>query len=742
MTDIEKALPGYTTLDASTLKDLLGAEDLSPEQWQTEFYSSRDRLIEFLKARDPFVVLARTAARFLTEQGPPSEMAHRLEQPEVEITQALILMYGGPIRRVPSSPSNLLRYWPLVGRHIHSFVRMQKSNSTSSDIEQMVASRARIQTLYYRNLFSREDCILHLSKILRIIDKRSIKDLGYRLSDLFTAMIRMSDIVAEQFHIFCRYIRKLLSTSSMEELQEAITFFCSAYPTASMAWRDRNSRFTDIESLRNAAFQMSELAYPWVFTVKKEDVDSGFSREISEALYKMSLSRGDLSNSNPQHIYLDNPIWRQPYIRLENGDIFNASPQLIFSFPFLIAEKAMKGHEILEGAYEKARADYLEAAIAGIVRKAMPNATVYESVTWTDPETGQNWENDVVALLGNFVFVFEAKSGRINDAARRGGMLSLNKNFKELFIEPGLQAWRLQNYLDTYKETAKFFMQKTGEEIHFYLDRPKVVFRFSICFEHFIALTSANYYLKELGLITKETAWAPVISLGELEMIAKHLDTEVSFQHYLTRRSTIEEMLDFDGDEQDLLSVYLTNGMWFDNSIFDGAKVIFHDADSPVRQSKIARKNRSDFEILGVSLSPLWVSIARELYANISQRHRFDMINVILNQLPPALADFERRIRRFRRGEPLKGQDVLITKFPVGNRIFVLACHLAKTPPDPKEWQDTGRSIMGMFAQEHGAVECAFFRFERKTKQHTHDAVSFYRYGFASKPDTPADKLS
>lgn len=742
MTDISKALPGYDTLDFGSLKGFTGTEDWPSEQWQSEFDSSLGRLTKFLKARDPFVVLARTAARFLTEQGPADEEARRLEQPEVEITQALILMYGGSIRRVPSSPANLLRYWPLMARHIHSFIRMQRMSSTASDIEKMVSTRARLQTLYYRNLFTRADCISNLTKILKLIDIQSHSTLGYRLSDLFSAMVKMSDMVEQQLRVFAGHTVKLLSTNSLEELQKTISFFCSAYPTASMAWRDRGGRFNDIEELRGAAFQMSELAYPWVFTLRMADLNSTFSKEICDALYKLSLSRGDLSNSNPQHIYLDNPIWRQPFIRLDNGDIFNASPQLIFSFPFLIIEKAMEGHEALEFAYEKAKADHLEAAISDIARAAMPSATVYEEVIWTDPETSQKWENDVVALLGNFVFVFEAKSGRINEAARRGGMLSLKKNFKELFVEPGLQAWRLQNYIDTKKDSAEFFLKKTGERVPFYLDRPKIVFRFSICYEHFAAMTSANFYLKELGLIKRETAWSPVISLGELEMISRHLDTEISFQHYLTRRYTIGEMVDYDGDEQDLLSVYLTNGMWFDNTAFDGAKLVFHGADSPVRQTKISRKNRRDPQVIGVSLSPLWTSIVKELYSDASQRHRFDMINVILNQLPPALADFERRIRRFRRGEPLKGENVLITKFPIGNRIFVLACHLAKTPPDHEEWHDTGRNIVGMFAQEHGAVECAFFLFARKPKESTHNAVSFYRYGFAAKRDVPDDDNS
>ncbi|MGO8506652.1 hypothetical protein AB9F35_35590, partial [Rhizobium leguminosarum] len=45
-------------------------------------------------------------------------------------------------------------------------------------------------------------------------------------------------------------------------------------------------------------------------------------------------------------------------------------------------------------------------------------------------------------------------------------------------------------------------------------------------------------------------------------MIAKFLDTEVSFVHYLTRRATLEDLIQIEGDEQDYLSLYLTNGLW------------------------------------------------------------------------------------------------------------------------------------------------------------------------------------
>jgi len=238
-----------------------------------------------------------------------------------------------------------------------------------------------------------------------------------------------------------------------------------------------------------------------------------------------------------------------------------------------------------------------------------------------------------------------------------------------------------------------------------------------------------------MNLIGDGTAWSPVFTLGELQMISRYLDTELSFQHYLTRRQSVDELIDFDGDEQDIFSIYLTNGLWIDPSTIEGRKVVFLGADGPVRQKKIPRRNRRDPVVLGVQLSPLWASIVRELYSDDNQRHRFDIINVVLNQLPPALADLERNVRRFRRGARRADGDMMIMKYIVGKRVFVLACYLAKTIPEPEEWQEVGRRVVSMFADDNSVVECASFFFWRRSKYPTYDGVSFYRYGFGKKPE-------
>jgi hypothetical protein len=347
---------------------------------------------------------------------------------------------------------------------------------------------------------------------------------------------------------------------------------------------------------------------------------------------------------------------------------------------------------------------------------------------WTDPDDGRVWENDVVALVGNFIFIFEAKSGGIKDAARRGGILSLEKNFKDLFIEPGAQAGRLQRYLNTAGERASLRLKSTGTPIDLRMDKPKIVFNFSVCIEHFAALTSAKSYLKDMGLVTDDLMWSPVLSLGELLMIVTYLDSEVSLVHYLTRRSTLEQVIDFHADEQDLLSTYLHNGLAIDGEALQGRKVVLFMSDGAVRTQKTPRTDRSVVELHGVPLSPLWEEIVREVYHDKGQRHRFDIINVILNQNPASLQEIEKRIRRYRRGVPHKGEDTFVIKYPVGRKIFTLAVHLEPRVIDPGEFQAFGRNLTLELLEEDGGVECATFLFVRKPVIKTFMIGSFYRY--------------
>ena len=98
-------------------------------------------------------------------------------------------------------------------------------------------------------------------------------------------------------------------------------------------------------------------------------------------------------------------------------------PNLFYSFPFQIFEKQfLEGKPGLEHAYSDARAEFLEDMIeAHIFATGIMGAKTYRKVMWRDEPAGETHENDVVAVIGNTIFLFEVKPESWDDVARRGG---------------------------------------------------------------------------------------------------------------------------------------------------------------------------------------------------------------------------------------------------------------------------------------------------------------------------------
>jgi hypothetical protein len=261
------------------------------------------------------------------------------------------------------------------------------------------------------------------------------------------------------------------------------------------------------------------------------------------------------------------------------------------------------------------------------------------------------------------------------------------------------------------------------------LDRPKVVHKFSICIEHFAALTSAKHNLKKLGTVKDEDAWAPVLSLGELMLVWRYLDTEVSFFYYLTRRATLEELVDFEGDEQDILSMYLINGLCIDPEKVEGRQLRFLNIDGVVRTGKNPRHDRTEFEVLGIPLNHYWRSTLEEIYRDGSLRHRFDILQVVLNQDPHSLAGITQYVQKWRRGLTNKMKGDLLVRSAIGSRVFVLVYHLTKRSMTAAEWAERTRSVArDAAAKIFEASDCAAILRIKKSKENTYDAISFHRF--------------
>jgi hypothetical protein len=231
-----------------------------------------------------------------------------------------------------------------------------------------------------------------------------------------------------------------------------------------------------------------------------------------------------------------------------------------------------------------------------------------------------------------------------------------------------------------------------------------------------------------LGTIEDDSAWAPVLSIGELLLLWRYLDTEISFFHYLTRRATLDDLVNLEGDEYDILATYLVNGLCLDAEAVQGRKIGFLEMDHTVKEDRNPRADRTEFHVYGVPLTRYWKMVLKEIYQEKDQRHRFDIIQCILNQDPHALADIDRRSQRWRSGLGSKNHDIMLCHYSIGKRVFLLCYCFSKDPMNNEQWRERSRMVAQTGAGAPvRATDCVVLLRCKRSREQTFDGVSFFR---------------
>jgi hypothetical protein len=726
---------GVASIDPRTLRDHpANALAKIPEDWHHIFNQAVQFVTKFLAAHDPFEIVAKTSCQVLATLHVKKEYISRgdvktavslspSELAEVELVHTLALMQTAPRKRIPAAPSNMERFFTELPKLAYGFSGMQQTRYPAGDERAQLIRKVRLQTIYQRNSFIKSDCEAVVPALLRRFDDVAERETGFRFSQMFRALLALSEQIHHRQESFFEHWRLAREAETEAEVISHVEFYCGISETVRRAWSLAEKHCRSLSTLKWAAFQLSELCNSWIFTLQKPMLRKEFGDHTLEFFERIAYKPGDLANTNVEYLLLDNPIWHRPLVSLDDDTFFLPTPSLIYSFPLEIFEPFMPPKSDLGRAYAQARSSCLETAIEENISSAMPSARTYRRVIWDEPESGNTYENDVVAIIGNTIFLFEAKSGRLDEVARRGGELSLIRNFKELFVEPGIQAARLERYLNKTGQSAELRLKDTGESISLDLEHPKIVHKFSICIEHFASLTSAKNNLKLLGAIEDNSAWAPVLSIAELLLLWRYLDSEISFYHYLTRRATLENLVDFEGDEHDILATYLVNGLCLDPQTIQGRKIVFLEMDHAVKEDREPRADRTEFCVYGVPLTRYWKMVAEEVYDRKDQRHRFDIIECILNQDPHALANTDSCGHKWRNGLGGKNNDVILSCYTIGKRAFVLGYYLSKHPLNNEEWKVRSRTV----ARKVGATDCVMLLRCKKSSHQTFDGISFFR---------------
>jgi hypothetical protein len=292
-----------------------------------------------------------------------------------------------------------------------------------------------------------------------------------------------------------------------------------------------------------------------------EDVsaDTPQGRALRLLIAKWSLRFGSLAEQEREHFLLNNPVWLHPFIDLGDDNFFLPIPGLFQSFGTELLESIVEDHTSLKAKYESRRAIFLEEDAARLLRAGLPSGKVYENVLWIDPDSGVEYETDVLVVLDSHVLIVEAKAGKVSPTARRGAPERLKRVVGDLIGESCQQAIRLERML-RQNRCVHTLRTKRGEE--FTVDTRNV--------HHLgvLSLTLADApmggasirLLRDGGFLASDAPSVPYMSAYDLRMIVDLLSEEATLLHYLTRRRDFEEELLYHGNESDVVGFYLQTG--------------------------------------------------------------------------------------------------------------------------------------------------------------------------------------
>ena len=339
-----------------------------------------------------------------------------------------------------------------------------------------------------------------------------------------------------------------------------------------------NSQKWSIDDVKNSLTLHSFMSLPIIYTFNLKDLIRLYpsnveEKDIENIFNRISLKFGELSEYNTEHFFLNNPIWEKPFIKLNDKIFFIPVAGLLLSFNINILENILKSEDDILSKYEICRGNYLEDELEKLFKSYFKSAKIFRGSKWFDLVSNKEYENDLLIHLDSFLIVVEAKSGKLTDPARRGGTGRIEKKIEELIIEPSSQANRFAQYLLDNKKVHIF---NTKKGIKNTVDSRKIhhVIRLNITLENLSALSMRIPALIKAGLIDNSIDFIPSISLNDLEVIFKLLNSEIERIHYLLRRTEFEINANYFGDELDLLAFYIETGFNIGDKEFDGTRLV------------------------------------------------------------------------------------------------------------------------------------------------------------------------
>jgi len=622
------------------------------------FQVSLDQLSTAIREHDPLELLATSAFYCLIRGvGPDTDFTKDMPYPQavIEVLQSLCLRYEPDafgITPVLHNPhlSQILETCAECSKDfgLRRFTSLANAKANERSLLMSIES-ARLHTQIVRNWGYPQ----HMREIIRNLFEPIDAEVEVRIGLGPLALLDLMDALAERS---CNRATEYMSTIGeafqQPSLQRSALVICRSIgkpeKDANAIAKLMKSKPGPIESKKLFLVSFLHQFLPDIFLFSLDECmnlvpDSVERSALEGVLDQLSYRFGDLATEDPEHLIMQSKIQKRPIIRTDDGEYFLPVHGLANSFFIDIVESLIKPHEDLRKRYHKRRATFLEASLTKMAEEAFPGSLVRPGTTWDDPNDAKTYENDCLVVCGPLALVLEAKSERVDDVAKRGGVKTLRDHYETLVQEPAAQAARLARLLEEGEGTATFQSKRDGE---FELDLTTI--RRAVCVSVTLDLLPATSLcwktLVACGLVPEEQRSAVNMSLADLRVVLEVLYSPAVRMHYFWRRIEWEERIEYLGDELDLLVYYLSEGLAIPQTNGDPPSHMLYGNSDELHRYYMAESMDADRQTSRPRriMTPWWSSIVKRV-ETIDLPHRWDIACVLLDLDFERQQEFERR---------------------------------------------------------------------------------------------------
>lgn len=607
-----------------------------------DFRRTLSELIEETTSADPLEFLAR-AVMMVTINGlnqSKPENKSNLQLFQVELIQALALSRKHTLPDPGTDyPAVTERVTDLIHLNAQAYQDQAKSKTSPDPVEnrkQEMVNLIQRWTLAVRGARQGYQTRHYTTELATSVNQSFRHYYGCEATEVVAALLAIIDLSHSRIKAHMEDMRSwMMPRNAGKGLLDAFTRNLNPEEKAEITTRVAAVRH-DRKQLFALLWNINEQRWARLFQFSYVELVStaplGQAQAIISVLEQLSLSFGDVTEADLQHLHLDNPIQRKPLIRLNDGEFFCAGPQVLGVHLAEIVESLCGKYPKLKKAAEKARADWLETRLSDTVRTFLPHADVREQVKWSDDGGVTTWESDLVAIIDKTILIFEAKSAKLSAPARRGAFRSLKDALKELIVAPSAQSLRLKQRILDANAPLSFNSRQGTFEIN--PNGIRDIVRLNIVHDAVGPLSSHWPQLKQAGFIPEDADIAPTMSVFDLETVFELVPREVERCHYLARRGEIERNATYTADELDLLALYSTTRFNIGEDEYDGSHLAWYGLSNSLRY--IHDENRgARLSAHPAAMTEFWSNILKGLEATRPEgwtRFGHRLLNVDISQ--------------------------------------------------------------------------------------------------------------